>query len=110
MSEIYQEHTMKKIYAVLLTLNLSLIVPTVVNAANETRSMRTQSGEIIVIGDRFSKLSQAMQHVPQPIQSYEFKENKNRYTASVYHYEINQIIYSITVVNNTITKIEWFRK
>lgn len=100
-----------KIFSNLLLLFILLFSITgIANAGNETRSLRTESGKIIVLGDSFSKFNEATHQSTQIVQSYEWKENKNRYTANVYHYEINNTIYNITIVNNEIRKMEWFRK
>lgn len=104
------DYKMKTIYTLSLYLMLSLFSVSMVYAANETRSLRTATGQIVSVGDRFSQVIEATNQTAHLIQSYEWKENKNRYTANVYHYEDGNSVYNITVVNNEVKKIEWFRK
>ena len=87
-----------------------LLLPILGYAANESRSFRTPSGQIISLGDSYAKLSSHMKQTPTSTQHYEWKEGKNRFTAYSYTYEFHDLIYTFTVVNNEIRKIEWIRK
>lgn len=92
------------------TLSFSLFLTTLVLAAsNETRSFRTPSGQMINIGDNRSQLDTSTL-TPHSSSSYEFRQGKERLIAYTYHYEIHQVIYTVTVIKDKIVKIEWTRK
>lgn len=47
---------------------------------------------------------------PVSMNSYEVKENDLTVTASDYTYDIDNVLYTLTIINNQVRKIEWVRK
>ncbi|OTG65597.1 hypothetical protein [Acinetobacter silvestris] len=89
---------------------LSLTCSSLLFAANETDTLRTANGQLVTIGDSYTKLIDRMDQSPLSMSSYEWKEGKNSYTAMDYIYQIENTIYTVTVVNNQVKKIEWINK
>ena len=71
---------------------------------------RTTSGQLISVGDSFAEMNTRIAQSPISMQTYEKKEGKTTVTVSNYTYEIDQINYTFTVIDNQIRKIEWIRK
>ncbi|MBJ9985313.1 hypothetical protein IAE19_07625 [Acinetobacter sp. S40] len=99
----------KKLVVVVSLMTL-LTSPMIVFAYNETRSMRSQNGSLVYIGDSYINLMQKMQQAPVSQRSYEWEENRKKLNAVDYIYLIDNTYYTVTVVNNTVKKIVWDRK
>ncbi|OTG63003.1 hypothetical protein B9T29_04760 [Acinetobacter sp. ANC 3903] len=77
------------------------------HAANETSSIRTPAGQSIILGDSYADMQSRMHLSPSSMITREFKEGKNRYLAMHYTYEVENMLYTITIVNDRVKKIEW---
>lgn len=97
---------MKCILALMLSLSLSSIAI----AANQTTTLRTPTGQLVSVGDSYTELVTRMDQSPLSMNSYEWKQGKNRYMAMDYLYQIENTVYTVTVVNNQVKKIEWINK
>ena len=89
---------------------LSLTLSGVLYAASQSSSMRTQSGQIVSVGDSYTEMVSRLNQSPLSMNSYEYTEVGKTYTAINYAYQIENIVYTFTVINNRITKIEWFNQ
>ena len=89
---------------------LSLTLSGVLYAASQSSSMRTQSGQIVSVGDSYTEMVSRLNQSPLSMNSYEYTEAGKTYTAINYSYPIENIVYTFTVINNRITKIEWFNQ
>jgi hypothetical protein len=79
-------------------------------AATETRTIRTENGQLVSLGDSYIQLVQNMQQSPISVRNYEWKEGKKQLTASDYVYLVGNAYYTVTIVDNVIKKIVWDRK
>lgn len=79
-------------------------------AATETRTIRTENGQLVSLGDSYIQLVQNMQQSPISVRNYEWKEGKKQLTASDYMYLVGNAYYTVTIVDNVIKKIVWDRK
>ena len=77
------------------------------HAANETSSIRTPEGQLISLGDTFTDMQNRLKLSPNSMITHEFKEGKNLDLAMDYKYEIENMMYTITIVNDRVRKIEW---
>lgn len=77
------------------------------HAANETSSIRTPAGQSITLGDSYTDMQNRMDLSPSSMITHELKEGKNRYLAMDYTYEVENMLYTITIVNDRVKKIEW---
>lgn len=84
-----------------------LSITTFTHAANETSSIRTPEGQSLSLGDSFTDMQTRLHLSPSSIVSHELKEDKNLHLAMDYTYEIENMLYTITIVNNRVKKIEW---
>lgn len=91
-------------------LMLSLFISGSVIAGTSTNTVRTISGQLISIGDSYADMSTRIARSPISMHTYEKKEGKTTVTVSNYIYEIDQIYYTFTVIENHIRHIEWTRK
>ncbi|WP_445660917.1 hypothetical protein [Acinetobacter sp. F16] len=90
----------------LLTCTL-LTAMSFVHAANETSSIQTPEGQLISLGDTFTDMQNRLNLSPNSMNTREFKEGGNVYLAMDYKYEIENMMYTITIVNNYVKRIEW---
>jgi hypothetical protein len=79
-------------------------------AATETRTIRTENGQLVSLGDSYIQLVQNMQQPPMLVRNYEWKEGRKQLTASDYVYLVGNTYYTVTIVDNVIKKIVWDRK
>lgn len=79
-------------------------------AATETRTIRTENGQLVSLGDSYIQLVQNMQQSPMSVRNYEWKEGRKQLTASDYVYLVGNTYYTVTIVDNVIKKIVWDRK
>lgn len=79
-------------------------------AATETRTIRTENGQLVSLGDSYIQLVQNMQQSPISVRNYEWKEGRKQLTASDYVYLVGNTYYTVTIVDNVIKKIVWDRK
>jgi hypothetical protein len=77
------------------------------HAANETSSIRTPAGQSITLGDSYTDMQNRMDLSPSSMITHELKEGKNHYLAMDYTYEVENMLYTITIVNDRVKKIEW---
>lgn len=77
------------------------------HAANETSSIHTPSGQSISLGDSYSDMQNRMSLSPNSMSTHEIKEGKNHYLAMDYTYTVENMLYTITIVNDRVKKIEW---
>jgi hypothetical protein len=91
-------------------LTLSLFISGSVFAGTSASSVRTASGQLVAVGDSFADMTTRIAQSPISMQTYETKEGKTTVTVSNYTYEIDQINYTFTIINNQIRQIEWTRK
>ncbi len=76
-------------------------------AANPTDTLRTSNGQLVTIGNSYTELVKRIDQSPISMHSYIWKEGKKSYTAMDYLYQIENTLYTVTVVNNKVKKIEW---
>lgn len=76
-------------------------------AANQTDTLRTSNGQLVTIGNSYSEFIKRMDQSPLSMHSYPWKEGRNSSTAMDYVYKIENTLYTVTVVNNKVRKIEW---
>ena len=94
----------------MLKQSLALILLTAMSfahAANQTSSIRTPEGQFISLGDSFTDMQNRLKLSPNSMITREFKEGKNLDLAMDYKYEIENMMYTITIVNDHVKKIEW---
>lgn len=94
----------------ILALILSLFISSFAFAATSTSAVRTSSGQIVNVGDTVSEMMMRIAQSPVSMNSYEVKEGDLTVTASDYTYDIDNVLYTLTVINNQVRKIEWVRK
>ncbi|MDK1684105.1 hypothetical protein [Acinetobacter terrestris] len=78
------------------------------HAANQTSSIRTPEGQFISLGDSFTDMQNRLKLSPNSMITREFKDGENVDLAMDYKYEIENMMYTITIVNDHVKKIEWF--
>lgn len=76
-------------------------------AANPTDTLRTSNGQLVTIGNSYTELVKRIDQSPISMHSYIWKEGKKSSTAMDYLYQIENTLYTVTVVNNKVRKIEW---
>lgn len=94
----------------IFALTLSLFISNAVFAGTSATSVRTSSGQIVALGDSISEMMSRVNQSPVSMNSYETKEGDLTVTASDYTYEIENILYTFTIINNQVRKIQWDRK
>ncbi|WP_296281096.1 hypothetical protein [uncultured Acinetobacter sp.] len=94
----------------ILALVISLFISSFAIAGTSTSAVRTSSGQIVNVGDTVSEMMMRIAQSPVSMNSYEVKENDLTVTASDYTYDIDNVLYTLTVINNQVRKIEWVRK
>lgn len=77
-------------------------------AANQTSSIRTSEGQFISLGDSFKEMQNRLNLSPNSMITREFKDGENVDLAIDYKYKIENMMYTITIVNDHVKKIEWF--
>lgn len=77
------------------------------HAANETSSIRTPEGQLISLGDTFIDMQNRLKLSPNSMLTREFKDGENVNLVMDYKYEIENMMYTITIVNDYIKKIKW---
>lgn len=82
----------------------------IVTASTSTNSVRTNSGQIVAVGDTYISMINKFQEAPLSTRSYEVEKNSLKYTVTEFYYLVNNIYYTITVEKNTIKAISWDRK
>ncbi len=93
---------MKKIFC-LITL---LFVSHLSFAANEISSFRTSTGQQVIVGDSLNQLISKTAQSPSMMKSTTWLHTDQKLSAMIYDYEIDQTIYSVTVVQDQVRKIE----
>ena len=94
----------------MLKQSLALILLTAMSfahAANQTSSIRTPEGQLISLGDSFTDMQNRLKLSPNSMITREFKDGENLDLAMDYKYEIENMMYTITIVNDHVKKIEW---
>lgn len=94
----------------ILVLILSLFISSFAIAGTSTSAVRTASGQMVNVGDTASEMMLRIAQSPVSMNSYEMKEGDLTVTASDYTYDIDNVLYTFTVINNQVRKIEWVRK
>lgn len=94
----------------IFTLILTLLLSNTVFAGTTASSVRTDSGQVVSVGDSFTEMSSRINQSPVSMNSYETKEGETTVTVSDYTYDIDNIRYTFTIINNQVKKIEWTRK
>lgn len=94
----------------ILALVISLFISSFAIAGTSTSAVRTSSGQIVNVGDTVSEMMMRIAQSPVSMNSYEVKENDLTVTASDYTYDIDNVLYTLTIINNQVRKIEWVRK
>ena len=77
------------------------------HTANETSSILTPEGQLISLGDTFADMQNRLKLSPNSMITREFKEGEKLDLAMDYKYEIENMMYTITIVNDRVRKIEW---
>lgn len=94
----------------ILALVISLFISSFAIAGTSTSAVRTSSGQMVNVGDSVSEMMLRVGQSPVSMNSYEMKEGDLTVTASDYTYDIDNVLYTFTVINNQVRKIEWVRK
>ena len=81
-----------------------------VTAGTSTNAVRTNSGQIVAVGDSYISMMNKFKEAPLSSSSYEIEKNELKYTVTEYYYLLNNIYYTIIVEKNTITAISWDRQ
>lgn len=102
----FQERTDMNKFIILM---LSFALSSTAFASLQTASFRTKTGQLLKIGDHSTEMVTRLAQSPLVIKSQAWEEGPNLYPALEYTYEINNIIYVITVANDVIKKIEFER-
>lgn len=84
-----------------------LLISNISFATTETSSFRTSAGQQVVIGDSLNQLISKTGQSPLAIKSTIWTHSDQKLNAMTYNYEIGQMIYSVTVVQEQVLKIEW---
>ena len=77
------------------------------HTANETSSILTPEGQLISLGDTFADMQNRLKLSPNSMITREFEEGEKLDLAMDYKYEIENMMYTITIVNDRVRKIEW---
>lgn len=77
------------------------------HAASETSSIRTPEGQTLSLGDSFADMQNRLHLSPSSMITHELQEGKKHYLAMDYTYEVENMLYTITIVNDRVKKIEW---
>ncbi len=93
----------------IFTLIFTLLLSNAVFAGTATSSVRTDSGQIVSVGDSINEMMSRINQSPVSMNSYETKEGELTVTVSDYTYNIDNIRYTFSVINNQVRKIEWTR-
>ena len=94
----------------ILALVISLFISSFAIAGTSASAVRTSSGQMVNVGDSVSEMMLRVGQSPVSMNSYEMKEGDLTVTASDYTYDIDNVLYTFTVINNQVRKIEWVRK
>jgi len=78
-------------------------------AGTATNAVRTNSGQIVSVGDSYISMMSKFKEAPLSSRSYEIEKNELKYTVTEYYYLVNNIYYTIIVEKNKITAISWDR-
>lgn len=97
-----KRNMMKKLIGVIFALTLSSMC-----FAVETGSFKTGTGQLVKIGDSLSELIERTAQSPNAVKTIEWKDGDQVVPAMSYDYEVNQMIYTVTVVHDKVLKIEW---
>lgn len=80
-------------------------------AANDARSMRAPDGEVVSLGDPRQKvLSAFSRDRPISINNYFLDEGRNYGRATDYIYQVDNSIYTITILGERVYRITWVRR
>jgi hypothetical protein len=94
-----------------LTFFFSLLVyGQILIAGTPTNAVRTNSGQIVAVGDTYISMVNKFQEAPLSSRSYEIEKNELKYTVTEYYYLLNNLYYTITVEKSTIKAISWDRQ
>ncbi|OTG79412.1 hypothetical protein [Acinetobacter sp. ANC 4648] len=95
-----------------IILGLALIFSCVTAfAATEARSMRSPSGVIVGLGDSHQTVTRAFEgDRPISVNRYFLDEGRTYGSAVDYVYQVNNSIYTITVLRNNVYRIVWERR
>ena len=94
----------------LLILSLLITYMHTVVAGIPTNAVRTDSGQIVSVGDSYISMINKFQKSPLSSRSYEIEENRLKYTVTEYYFLVDNSYYTITIMNNSIKSISWDRK
>ena len=94
----------------IIALTLTLFISSVTFAGSSTNTVRATSGQLISVGDSLTEMMTRINQSPISMNSYEVKQGEITITASDYAYDIDNVIYTFTIINNQVRKIEWVRK
>lgn len=75
--------------------------------ATETSSFKTGTGQTLTIGDSLKDLVKRIAQSPDALRTVTLNREGKNLTAITYDYSIGQVLYTITVLNEQIIKIEW---
>jgi hypothetical protein len=70
-------------------------------------SLKTSTGTLLHVGDSYQTLQARMGQSPNAMRSEIVTKNQQSYTALYYVYELDGKRYTITVIDNRVTNIEW---
>ncbi|RKG34504.1 hypothetical protein [Acinetobacter tianfuensis] len=91
----------------LLAASLALTAPALTLAAEETNSITTPDRVALTLGDSVQEMQTRMRASPIKVNSYELPATEKPNTLAVdYTYEIENMQYIITIVNNYVYKIK----
>ncbi|WP_174494142.1 hypothetical protein [Acinetobacter sp. Marseille-Q1623] len=99
---------MKFIYILLAYFSFGLI--SLSYASSTTNSIRTSAGQLISIGDSYIHMVDKIQQEPLLSRSYEVKNQSEKYTVNELTYLIDNVYYTISIINGSIKEIKWDRK
>lgn len=93
-----------------LVFSLTMMMASFTFAGTSASTVRTHSGQLVSLGDSISEMTSRIGKSPISMNSYEIKQGDTTITVTDYVFEIENILYTFTLNNNKITKIEWDRK
>ncbi|NHB57605.1 hypothetical protein [Acinetobacter shaoyimingii] len=96
---------MNKLIALIFALSLSTL-----SYAIETTSFKTGTGQTLAIGDSLNDLIKRIAQSPDALRTVTLNHGGKERSAIIYDYSIGQVIYTITVLDERIIKIEWHNK
>lgn len=79
-------------------------------ASNSINSMRTPSGQLVSIGERYNSFISKIQLSPISTRNYEVEKDGEKYTIYEYTYLIENSYYTVSIKNNLVDSIIWDRK